>query len=142
MDQIVKLVNISLDCEICGSRYGRTLILTVYMPHLLYIVSATSPSILGEGGVLTFVSKYRINPISRCVYYLNFFSFGWGYYLSCYPSNTPDQKNTNILFLRFDIINKLPLEHNYSLWLRFMFEKLKSFAESTIQLRLLFGSVR
>ena len=36
VDQIVKLVDTSLDCEICGSRYGRTLILTVYVPHLLY----------------------------------------------------------------------------------------------------------
>ena len=51
----------------------------------------------------------------------------------------------NIFFLRFDIINKLPLVIIFVkllLTAPFYVEKLKSFAESTIQLRLLFESVR
>ena len=57
------------------------------------------------------LTKYRTDPISRRVYYLRFCIFGCGYYSSNYPSNTPDKKIINIFFLRFDMINKLPLEH-------------------------------
>ena len=55
--------------------------------------------------------SYRTDPISRHVYYLRFCIFGCGYYSSNYPSNTSDKKIINIFFLRFDMINKLPLEH-------------------------------
>ena len=58
-----------------------------------------------------YIYIYRTDPISRRVYYLRFCIFGCGYYSSNYPSNTPDKKIINIVFLRFDMINKFPLKH-------------------------------
>ena len=57
------------------------------------------------------LKAYRTDPNSRRVYYFRFSIFGCGYYSSNYPSNTPDKKIIKIFFLRFDIINKLPLVH-------------------------------
>ena len=89
-------------------------------------------------------SNYHTDMISRSVYYFRFCIFGCGYYFRNYPSNKFHKKIVKIWFLRFNIINKLCFEVisiKLLLMAPFHVWKVKIFAESTIQLSLLFRSV-